>query len=231
MATQRLIRGGVWILAGALGLLAGCDDDEASGGAAVDAAVIADSAVASPDAGAADMGIGEMVDAEIPDAAVADAEVVDASTPDAGAPSLQAETNYERDVAFGWIAAGQPTEDRVRAVVAAGVPIISLRYPEEDPFDEAGLVAELGGSFTRYPTSGADYDRVAFREGMYDLYEAAIEAGGTVYLHCASGNRVGASWALFHAERLGVPPEEALEIGRQAGLSGLESRVREILGL
>lgn len=146
-------------------------------------------------------------------------------------PVLRASQANERDVEFDWIAAGQPTEARLTAVVEAGVPIISLRYANEDPFDEPALVAGLGGDFTRYPTSGGDYRSVAFREGMYDLYEAAIAARGTVYLHCASGNRVGASWALFHAERLGVDPEAALDIGRAAGLRGLESMVREVLGI
>jgi hypothetical protein len=49
-----------------------------------------------------------------------------------------------------------------------------------------------------------------------------------VYLHCASSNHVGPSWALYHAERLGVPPEEALAMGRAAGLGSLEALVREV---
>ncbi len=136
---------------------------------------------------------------------------------------------YERDVEFGWIAAGQPSEERLRALVEMGARIISLRAVSEEPFDEEALVNSLEGTFIRYPTSGSDYESVAFREAMYDLYDQQIELGGPVYLHCASSNRVGASWALYHAERLNFSDEEALVIGQAAGLAGLESLVLSIL--
>jgi hypothetical protein len=42
---------------------------------------------------------------------------------------------------------------------------------------------------------------------------------------------VGATWALYHAERIGLAPEDALAVGVAAGLSGLESTVKEHLGL
>lgn len=214
-----------------LGLaLAGCEGED--GGDAADARV--EETAADAENMAADVGIADMDD-EVDAAVEADAADGD-PVPDAGEPldaapaaQLNATEPYERAVEFGWIAAGQPTEARVREIVAAGVPIISLRYPQEDPFDEAALVAELGGRFERYATSGADYDSVAFRDAMYDLYDGYIEAGGTVYLHCASSNRVGASWALYHGERLGLGVDEAIAVGQAAGLSGLVGRVRAIL--
>jgi hypothetical protein len=50
-------------------------------------------------------------------------------------------------------------------------------------------------------------------------------------VHCASGNRVGALLAL-RANRLeGASPEDALELGLDAGLTRLEPAVREALGL
>lgn len=213
--------------------LAGCDDGGDDPAAEANDAAVAiemdQGAEARVDATAPDEGVAPDAGAAL-DMAADMAPILDVDM--AAAPViLRASEPYERDVDFDWIAAGQPSEARLRAVVEAGVPVISLRYPNEDPFDEAGLIESLGGSFTRYATSGADYDSVDFREGMYDLYEAAIAAGGTVYLHCASSNRVGASWALFHAERLGLDAEAALEKGRAAGLSGLEGRVRAILGL
>ncbi len=158
-----------------------------------------------------------------------------ASTSDAAdsgdSPTLSATESNEADILYGWVAAGQPTEERVEEIVATGATIISLRLESEDPFDEPGLIDSLGGTFIRYPTRGSDYDDVDFREGMYDLYDEQLEAGNIVYLHCASSNRVGASWALYQAERKDVPPEEAIEMGKDAGLSSLEDRVREILGL
>lgn len=145
--------------------------------------------------------------------------------------ALTATQSHEAEILYGWLAAGQPSEDRLREVVEQGAVVISLRAVAEDPFDEPALVESLGGTFIRYPTSGPDYDSVDFREGMYDLYDEQLDAGNLVYLHCASSNRVGASWALYQAERKGVPAEEAIQMGRDAGLSSLESRVRAVLEL
>ncbi|SVC09755.1 uncharacterized protein METZ01_LOCUS262609, partial [marine metagenome] len=47
--------------------------------------------------------------------------------------------------------------------------------------------------------------------------------------YCASGNRVGGLLALKAYWLDGVEPDDALEIGRQAGLTGLESAVQELL--
>ena len=58
-----------------------------------------------------------------------------------------------------------------------------------------------------------------------------LDAENIVYLHCASSNRVGASWALYQAQRKGVPAEDAIEMGKAAGLTSLESRVRSVLGI
>ena len=164
-----------------------------------------------------------------------DAGADDGASPDVGSdlealPTLQATESHEADVLYGWVTAGQPSQDRVREVVATGATIISLRLPAEDPFDEPGLIDSLGGEFIRYPTTGADYDSVDFRQAMYDLYDQQLDANKIVYLHCASSNRVGASWALYQAERKGVAPEQAIEMGRTAGLTSLESRVRTVLG-
>lgn len=54
------------------------------------------------------------------------------------------------------------------------------------------------------------------------------EAPGPVLLHCSSGNRAGALLAMI-AVRNGAPPEEALEVGRRAGMTSLEEPVRVLL--
>lgn len=145
--------------------------------------------------------------------------------------SIEVTESYEADIGDGWIAAGQPTEERLTEVVNLGARVITLRAASEESFDEQALVEALGGTFIRYATTASDYDSVAFREAMYDLYDAEKAKGGNVYLHCASSNRVGASWALYNAERRGVPAEDALQLGFDAGLGSLESLVRGILGL
>jgi protein tyrosine phosphatase (PTP) superfamily phosphohydrolase (DUF442 family) len=139
--------------------------------------------------------------------------------------------SYESDIGGRWISAGQPTDVRVEDVVGQGATVISLRLSSEDPFDEPALIESLGGTFIRYPTTPADYNNVAFREALYDLYDEHRAGEPPVYLHCASGNRAGASWALYQAERLGTDSEEAVTLGKAAGLGSLETTVRTILGL
>ncbi|MDR5880476.1 hypothetical protein [Caballeronia sp. LZ032] len=50
-----------------------------------------------------------------------------------------------------------------------------------------------------------------------------------VIVHCGSGNRVGALFALRAAWVKGVDVPKAIEIGRQHGLTKLEDDVRRIL--
>ena len=54
---------------------------------------------------------------------------------------------------------------------------------------------------------------------------------GAVLVHCASGNRVGALIAIGAAKAGGMAPEAALELGKAAGLTSAEPRVRELLQL
>lgn len=232
----------LWVL-GLLALVwtAGCDDSSGGGEPALGDCGLAVEKCLAQDAGAeadqalADMGatdLGATVDAEPMDALV-DAEPMDAAAPDAEPPAtLTATEGHEHEVEGNWLVAGQPSEARLTELVELGAVIISLRTPGEDPFDEQGLVEGLGGTFIRYATTPADYDQVAFREGMYDLYDEWRDPPVPVYLHCASANRAGTSWALYLAERQGVPGEEAIARGRAAGMgAALEARVRSILGL
>ncbi len=205
--------------------LSGSVDAAASTDAAVDPPDSADAAGENPDAAA------ESPDGAIPDTAVAEAD----AAPEDPDPQhdLRSEipvAGAEHDIGHGWIGFGQPSQDRLREVVGQGARVISLRYPEEESFDEQALVEGLGGSFDRYPTQGGQYLEEAFREGMFDLYDAQLAEGGTVYLHCASSNRVGASWALYHYFRRGYSLEEAVAVGREAGLTSLEELVRDVAG-
>ena len=57
------------------------------------------------------------------------------------------------------------------------------------------------------------------------------ESGDGVLLHCASGNRAGALLALMAAQEERLPPAQALELGKQAGMKSLSPVVEEKLGL
>jgi len=61
------------------------------------------------------------------------------------------------------------------------------------------------------------------------LDELIAAANGPVLIHCGSGNRVGALLALRES-LAGADDEAAIEYGKEGGLTGLEDRVRDVLG-
>ncbi|AWV08342.1 beta-lactamase hydrolase domain-containing protein [Marilutibacter maris] len=129
----------------------------------------------------------------------------------------------------GLYTAGQPAESDWRAIAARGVTtVINLRTPAEmDGRDEAAEVAAAGMDYHAIPVAGAagiDADNAAALAALLQRVD------GTVLVHCASGNRAGGLVALAAAAD-GQPAEQALRLGRAAGLSGAEAQVRDQLGL
>ncbi len=143
------------------------------------------------------------------------------------------EPSQQLEFALGgdWIAAGQPSETRLLEVVALGARVISLRTEGEDPYDTGAVVSSAGGHYMRFPTRGSDLSSGEFRQRLYDMLDTELARDGRVYFHCGSSNRIGAAWALYHAERKGVTPEAALQMGLNGGMTRLETPVRQILGL
>lgn len=123
---------------------------------------------------------------------------------------------------------GQPSQDDLVRLKSQGVrTVIDLRGAQEDRgYDEAAEAQRLGLNYIALPISGKDDVNAANAKALGELLRAQ---DGDVLLHCASGNRVGALLALDAATR-GVPREEALELGRKAGLTSLEPVVVEQLG-
>ena len=62
----------------------------------------------------------------------------------------------------------------------------------------------------------------------YALRTALAQSSGPVLVHCASGNRAGALLALVQA-RDGAPVDQALQLGRDAGMTSLEAPTRALL--
>jgi len=122
---------------------------------------------------------------------------------------------------------GQPTATQLQQAAATGITtVIDLRQPDEDRgFDEAGVTAQLGLHYVRIPVAGATGLTPA---NVQALHTALAEADGPVLLHCASGNRVGALLALLKA-RQGMPVDQALQFGRDAGMTSLEAKTRTLL--
>ncbi len=131
--------------------------------------------------------------------------------------------------ADGAVSTAQPDADTLHIAAEAGyVAVIDLRGPEEDRgLDEKATVAELGMTYMSLPVVGnaaINYANAA------ELDRLLTQVDGPVLLHCGSGNRVGALFAL--REKLhGASDEQALETGRAAGLvnAQLESVVIERL--
>ncbi|MER2023534.1 MAG: sulfur transferase domain-containing protein [Stenotrophomonas sp.] len=123
--------------------------------------------------------------------------------------------------------AGQPSAAELQQAAAAGITtVIDLRQPDEARgFDETAAAERLGLRYVRIPVAGA--------AGLTDanaqaLRTALAQSQGPVLLHCASGNRAGALLALLEA-RNGASVDEALTLGRAAGMTSLEAPTRALL--
>ena len=124
---------------------------------------------------------------------------------------------------------GQPDEAALRAAAEAGVRVVVNLRTDEEPvdYDEAALVNELGMRYVRLPISGpADLTPENARAFGAILDEIGDQPA---LLHCASGNRVGALYALHAGTELGMDADAAIELGKAHGLTRLEDAVRERL--
>jgi uncharacterized protein (TIGR01244 family) len=134
-----------------------------------------------------------------------------------------------RVIAPGIVAAGQPAAEALPKLAAMGFKtVLNLRMPDEGgPANEQGVVESQGLRYVSVPVG----------PGRFGLAEVeSVEkvigdpAAGPILFHCASSNRVGATWAVILARR-GKPLDEALAAGREAGLksSAMEDAVRRLV--
>lgn len=125
---------------------------------------------------------------------------------------------------------GQPEAAAWKHLAAEGVTtVINLRPADEMAGrDEAAEVAAAGMWYRQIPVAGA---AGITTENANALWTAIAQAPGKVVVHCASGNRVGALLALGAAQQGGMDSQQALQFGKDAGLTGAEPRVRGLLGL
>ena len=124
---------------------------------------------------------------------------------------------------------GQPTPGQLERARELGYKtVINLRRPEEKDNTDPELVRYLEMTYVSLPISGpADMTQ----EKAHALADALEATESPVLVHCASGNRVGGLFAMkaFYVD--GMSPEEALAVGKAAGMTRLEPTVREKLGL
>lgn len=143
------------------------------------------------------------------------------------APDAAVEEAVLREVADDLFTSGQPTPSQWDAIRRRGVTtVINLRPDAEmDGRNEGYEVASAGMGYRQIGIAGAAGVTDANAARVQALIEAA---DGPVLLHCSTGNRAGAMLAVI-AARNGTPLEEALELGRRAGMSSLEDGVRSLL--
>lgn len=145
------------------------------------------------------------------------------------APAPQPELPNGITLYDGVVTGGQPDREALEVAQRAGYrTVVSLRVDDEAGSEgEAELVDDLGMRFVSIPVDGAEG---LTRENVQAMHDVLSDPDARpMILHCGSGNRVGALVALRAAWLAGATPAEALELGRQAGLTRLEPTVRTLL--
>ncbi|WP_170308252.1 fused DSP-PTPase phosphatase/NAD kinase-like protein [Parashewanella tropica] len=120
---------------------------------------------------------------------------------------------------------GQPTKAQLKGLKAAGIMnIINLRPISEQSWDEKQFVESIGLNYISIPVAGAKDISV---EKAQELSQKLLKLSSKgVYVHCASGNRVGALKAIESYQSNGHNSEAAISKGKQWGLTRLEPLVR-----
>jgi uncharacterized protein (TIGR01244 family) len=129
--------------------------------------------------------------------------------------------------------AGQPDAASLQRLAEEGVrTVINLRRPSELEglaFDEPAVVEEAGMSYWNIPVTPATLSA----DHVDQLAEILAQVEGPVMLHCGSSNRVGGLWATYLVRHRGMDVEEAIDIGKAAGLrsQGMIDAVRRVVAV
>lgn len=123
-----------------------------------------------------------------------------------------------------WVG-GQPNLDEFSELKKIGIRhVINLRPEMEmQGFDEGSYVELLDMTYWQLPIVGMN-DLTPQAAEQLDAQLQAAE--GPVLVHCASGNRVGALFALHAFFITCLDAESALQVGREHGLTKLEPMVQ-----
>lgn len=130
----------------------------------------------------------------------------------------------------GVLTGGQPTVDQVKQAAETGFKaVINLRTDNElpDPAQELTWVEGAGMKYFHIPISVPEDLTPQKTEVFIDVLSKPENY--PLIIHCKSGERVGAMFALkaFHVDEKEI--EEALLVGTMAGLSKLTPTVKKIL--
>jgi protein tyrosine phosphatase (PTP) superfamily phosphohydrolase (DUF442 family) len=119
------------------------------------------------------------------------------------------------------VTGGQPSADHLRALKQSGAEILlDLRDPmEKRPFDEPALAREVGLEYINVPVSAATLNDATL-ERVLTVYRNAGDK--QIFVHCGSGNRVGATLLPHLILDLGMEEEDAIDQAMMVGLRSPE---------
>ncbi len=126
------------------------------------------------------------------------------------------------------ITGGQPEATAWKELAEAGVKtVVNLRPDSELPGrNEAQEVKDANLIYVNMPVEGP----ASLNKALTDqLWQVLNGAEGGVLVHCGTGNRCGALLALTEAWFRKHSTEDAIAFGKQAGLTGMEPAVRDLL--
>lgn len=123
---------------------------------------------------------------------------------------------------------GQPTKEQLQAMAESGIKhVINLRPDSEMDWDERQYVESLGMTYAVLPIASAADLTVDNAAALDELLTQT--SGEPVLVHCASGNRVGAVIAIREGKLKNQSLEQAIETGKEWGLTKMEPQTREAL--
>ncbi len=127
----------------------------------------------------------------------------------------------------GHLVGGQPSASQYKQISVEGYKtVISLRpLGEPGAGDSKSHAEEAGLIFVNIPVTGA---ACFTKENAQALLEA-LEGQGPFVVHCKSGGRVAALFALKCGMCDGKSVDQAIEEGHKMGIGGLEQIVRNLL--
>lgn len=127
------------------------------------------------------------------------------------------------------LSGGQPKKSEIAALANSGVDaVINLRsHAEMNAINEAEWTTANQMAYYHIPIAGAD----GLTKDNVQIFHQTLQNNSdqTLFMHCASSNRVGAMMALRAVWHQGASKAEALAIGERYGMTSLRKRVEELL--
>lgn len=125
----------------------------------------------------------------------------------------------------------QPDALALERAKAEGVTVvINLRGESESDWDEAGAAATLGLDYYRVPVNGK---APQLAPGPLIQISEIVQANpdASILVHCSSGTRASAWFAVYLADYLGMGVDEAIAVANETGLNrkSMEDKVRAYL--